>query len=108
MKPGLDLESAVGRYSGASGVLVDAWHADAAGGTGATFDWARLPAALAGSLILAGGLTPQNVGAALAQVRPYALDVSSGVEADKGIKDVRKMAAFLKNVHEFDYGLHRD
>jgi phosphoribosylanthranilate isomerase len=54
-------------------------------------------------VILAGGLRPENVGEALRRVKPYAVDVSSGVEAAKGVKDVQKMAAFLKEVHEFDY-----
>lgn len=103
MKPGLDLAAAMAPYAGAGGFLVDAWQADAAGGTGATFDWRRLPAELAHQVILAGGLTPDNIGAALRSVRPYAVDVSSGVEAGKGIKDADRMAAFLKHVQRFDY-----
>ena len=108
MKPGLNVIEAMGRYRGASGYLVDAWHPNAVGGTGETFDWSRLPRESANQLILAGGLTPENVSTAIKAVRPYALDVSSGVESDKGIKDAAKMAAFLNNVQRLDYGLQRD
>lgn len=108
MAPGLDLAGTLASYPGAAGFLVDAWHPDAKGGTGERFDWKRVPANLAGRLILAGGLTPDNVLEALRQLRPYALDVSSGVEAAKGIKDAGRMAAFLNTVHHFDYSLHSD
>jgi phosphoribosylanthranilate isomerase len=63
---------------------------------------------MAGSLILAGGLEPGNVGDALRAARPYAVDVSSGVEMGKGIKDAGKMAAFLKAVQLFDHSHHAD
>lgn len=106
MRPDVDLSAEIARYASACGFLVDAWHPDAKGGTGACFDWRILPPQLAESLILAGGLSPDNVADALRAVRPYALDVSSGVEAGKGIKDVAKMAAFLREVNEFDYSLH--
>lgn len=105
MAPGLDLGAAMDRYPGASGILVDAWHPGAQGGTGERFDWNLLPAGMTSRLILAGGLQPNNVAAALEKVRPYALDVSSGVESAKGIKDAGKMAAFLNEVHHFDYSL---
>lgn len=108
MAPGLDLARSMASYPGASGFLVDAWHPDARGGTGERFDWNRLPADLASRLILAGGLQPDNVLEALRRLRPYALDVSSGVEAEKGIKDAGRMAAFLNTVHHFDYSLHSD
>ncbi len=103
VRPELDLPSVMSNYSGASGFLVDAWHPDAMGGTGHRFDWDLLPAGIANRLILAGGLAPDNVAEALSSVRPYALDVSSGVEAEKGIKDAAKMAAFLNEVYHFDY-----
>jgi phosphoribosylanthranilate isomerase len=93
----------IARHSRARGFLLDAWHPDARGGTGHCFDWNLIPAALARTCILAGGLAPDNVGLALNAVQPYALDVSSGVESAKGIKDAAKMAAFLKEVHAFDY-----
>jgi phosphoribosylanthranilate isomerase len=105
IRPGMDLSPLMAAYSGASGFLVDAWHPDAMGGTGQRFDWSLIPPDMADSLILAGGLSPDNVAEALRVVRPYALDVSSGVEAGKGIKDAGKMAAFLKEVHRFDFNL---
>ena len=97
MGEGADLRAEAGRYAGAAGLLVDSYHPQLAGGTGATFDWARVPPDLAKPVILAGGLTPDNVGAAVAAVRPYAVDVSSGVEKSKGIKDAAKVAAFIRN-----------
>jgi len=80
----------------AAALLLDAWSKDAYGGTGETFNW-DLAATVARQrpVILAGGLTPENVGAAIAAVRPYAVDVSSGVERVPGIKDGRKLAAFI-------------
>lgn len=106
MREGLDLGAMMKAHSGAAGFLVDAWHEDAKGGTGHRFDWSLLPEGKAGNLILAGGLTPDNAALALRTLRPYALDVSSGVEAAKGIKDAGKMAAFLQEVHEFDHREH--
>lgn len=108
MRPGLDLPAAMKAHEGASGFLLDAWHPDAKGGTGSRFDWSLIPEDRAGSLILAGGLEPGNVGEALRTVRPYAVDVSSGVEAAKGIKDAGKMAAFLNEVQQFDYSHYAD
>lgn len=106
MKPGLDLAAAMTAHEQASGFLLDAWHPDAMGGTGSRFDWSLIPPEHADALILAGGLEPGNVAEALRTVRPYALDVSSGVEAAKGIKDAAKMAAFLTEVQRFDYQHH--
>ena len=103
MRPGLDLEAVAIRYAMAEGILLDAWDPDAQGGTGLTFDWETIPSEMAERIILAGGLGPSNVAQALAAVGPYAVDVSSGVEAAKGIKDANKMAAFLNEVQEFDY-----
>ena len=108
MKPGFDPAAAMAAHGNASGFLLDAWHPDAKGGTGARFDWSLIPQERAGSLILAGGLEPGNVAEALRSARPYALDVSSGVEAAKGIKDAGKMAAFLKQVQQFDYSQYAD
>jgi phosphoribosylanthranilate isomerase len=102
MRPDLDLAAAMAAHGEASGFLLDTWHPDAKGGTGSRFDWSLIPEDKAGSLILAGGLEPGNVGEALRTARPYAVDVSSGVEARKGIKDAGKMAAFLREVQLFD------
>lgn len=103
MRPGTDLMKVASYYRSASGLLVDAYDPQAKGGTGLRFDWAMIPSECPLPVILAGGLKPENAGQALRQVRPYALDVSSGVEVAKGVKDVQKMAAFLKEVYEFDY-----
>ncbi len=83
--------------------LLDAWSPEVAGGTGATFDWsiARRAQGL-GRMILAGGLTPQNVGRAVTEVRPFGVDVSSGVEASPGIKDPAKIRAFIDAVRAAD------
>lgn len=103
VQPGVDLPATMAAYTGACGILLDAWHPDAMGGTGHSFDWSLIPPEWAESVILAGGLTPENVAEALRAVQPYALDVSSGVEGDeKGIKEAAKMAAFLEEVHRFD------
>jgi phosphoribosylanthranilate isomerase len=84
-----------------AGYLLDAWSPHAPGGTGLTFDW-QLARQAAGArpIILAGGLTPDNVAAAIAQVKPYAVDVSSGVEAAPGQKDHRKINAFIAAVQQ--------
>ena len=86
------------RFGAARGVLLDAYRPGVPGGTGETFDWARIPAGLASRIVLAGGLTPSNVGRAIKQVRPYGVDVSGGVEAEKGIKAAEKIRAFIKEV----------
>lgn len=107
MRPGLDLNDVASRFAMAEGILLDAWDPEAQGGTGLTFDWGEIPPEMAERIILAGGLSPTNVAQALAEVGPYAVDVSSGVEAAKGIKDANKMAAFLNEVQEFDYRNNR-
>lgn len=99
MREGVDLRAMVGSYADAAGLLLDAYHPDQVGGTGLSFDWARVPSDLGKPVILAGGLTPENVAAAVRQVRPYAVDVSGGVEAAKGIKDEEKIAAFMRGVY---------
>lgn len=99
MRPGVDLAAEVLRYADAAGLLLDAYSPTAAGGTGAVFDWAQVPREFGLPIILAGGLTPQNVAAAIQQVRPYAVDVSSGVEQAKGIKDAAKIIAFMRSVN---------
>jgi len=96
MRPDIDLYEMAERYGSASGLLLDTYRDDNAGGTGETFDWKRVPPDLKLPIILAGGLNPDNVQQATAQVSPYAVDVSSGVESSKGIKDADTMAAFVR------------
>lgn len=103
MRPGIDVLETVKPYAGAQGILLDAYEVGHQGGTGKTFDWSMIPSALGPRVILAGGLAPSNVTLALQAVRPYALDVSSGVEEAPGLKDPDRMAAFLREVQEFDY-----
>jgi phosphoribosylanthranilate isomerase len=98
MREGLDLHTEPRRYPDSAGLLVDSYIPGTPGGTGQVFDWSRIPQDLAGSLILAGGLDPDNVVPAIRQVHPYAVDVSGGVERSKGIKDADKMAAFFRGV----------
>ena len=98
MREGVDLAAERERYAGAAGLLVDTYRPGVPGGTGATFDWGLIPAELAGGIILAGGLTPENIAEAVRRVRPYAVDVSGGVERDKGIKDPDKIRRFMQGV----------
>lgn len=98
VKPGDDVAQLAAPYAQASGILLDTFVPGVPGGTGAAFDWSLVPRNLSKSIILAGGLTEQNVFAAIEQVQPYAVDVSGGVEASKGIKDGLKVAAFLREV----------
>ena len=95
VKAGDDIAAAVDAYPSASGVLLDTYVEGVPGGTGEAFDWSLIPQGLSKPLILAGGLTPENVAGAVAQVKPYAVDVSGGVEASKGIKDHAKVQAFI-------------
>jgi phosphoribosylanthranilate isomerase len=85
-------------YADAQGLLLDAWSEAGHGGTGECFDWNLIPADLPRPAILAGGLSPANVRVAIESVKPWAVDVSSGVEAAKGIKDTALIAAFMKEV----------
>lgn len=102
VRNGLDLAAESARYAAAAGLLYDAYDPFRAGGTGAAFDWRAIPAGLARPWTLAGGLHADNVQSALALTQPYAVDVSSGVEAAQGIKDPIKIQAFIKHVREFD------
>lgn len=98
VRPGDDLLAEARRFAGARAILLDAYVPGVPGGTGERFDWSLIPADLPMPLILAGGLTPDNVTEAIASVRPYGVDVSGGVEAAKGIKDAAKVAAFIRRV----------
>ena len=102
MKNTIDISALALHYHDAAGLLLDAYHPDAKGGTGSQFDWELIPKHCSLPIILAGGLDASNAKQAVATVKPYALDVSSGVEANKGIKDALKMAAFIKQVNEGD------
>ncbi|RMN39480.1 phosphoribosylanthranilate isomerase [Pseudomonas syringae] len=99
VKAGDDIAQACRTYRNARGVLLDTYVEGVPGGTGETFDWALIPDDLDKPVILAGGLTSANVAQAIAQVRPYAVDVSGGVEKSKGIKDREKILAFMSAVH---------
>lgn len=100
VRPGDDLEAACKLYSGARGILLDTYVAGVPGGTGEAFDWSLVPEKLSKPIILAGGLSADNVAAAIAQVHPYAVDVSGGVEQAKGIKDAALIEAFIKAVKQ--------
>ncbi len=100
MRPGLDLDAVARHYAGAAGLLLDAYDPVLAGGTGQRFDWGRIPATLARRIVLAGGLTPENVADAIRRVRPYGVDVSGGVESAKGIKDRAKIFRFMQGVKD--------
>lgn len=99
MREGIDLHAAAEAYRDARALLLDAYRPGVPGGTGEVFDWSRIPASLAKPVILAGGLTPDNVGEAVRRVRPFAVDVSGGVEATRGIKDPAKLHAFIEHVN---------
>lgn len=98
VRPGTDLVQYAARYADACGLLLDAFVDGVPGGTGQVFDWNLIPRDLAVPVVLSGGLDAANVGAAIERVRPWAVDVSSGVEAAKGIKDAAKIAAFMQGV----------
>jgi phosphoribosylanthranilate isomerase len=97
-----DLVQYLSRYQAAQGWLLDAYHDRLYGGTGESFDLKLIPRDLARPVILSGGLTPDNVGAAVRQARPWAVDVSTGVEAAQGVKDAAKIAAFISGVKNED------
>lgn len=100
VRPGDDLEAACQHYAGASGILLDTFVAGVPGGTGEAFDWSLVPARLSKPIILAGGLSADNVAQAIAQMQPYAVDVSGGVEQAKGIKDAARIEAFMRAVRQ--------
>lgn len=101
MAPGLDLLEYASRYPSAQALLLDAF-VDGYGGGGKTFDWSLIPKNLPLPIVLSGGLSPDNVTEAVRAVRPAGVDVSSGVELSKGIKDVAKITAFIAGVKEAD------
>lgn len=107
VKAGVNLLQCASDFRGARGLLLDAHVEGIPGGTGTAFDWALIPVDLPLPVILSGGLDAGNAAAAIEQVRPYALDVSSGVETSKGIKDAAKIAAFINEVKHIDLQLSR-
>ncbi|MEZ5582991.1 MAG: phosphoribosylanthranilate isomerase [Candidatus Competibacteraceae bacterium] len=104
MGAGADVADYARRFAAASGLLLDNYGGDQIGGSGQLFDWARIPPQIHKPVILAGGLSAANVGAAVQRIRPFAVDVSSGVETAKGIKDSQLIRAFVSAVEK---GEHR-
>ena len=102
VKADVDLVQYAVSYPDAKGLLLDAYVEGTPGGTGLAFDWTLIPVNLPLPVVLSGGLDAANVGAAIRQVQPWAVDVSSGVEAAKGIKDAAKIAAFMQGVRNAD------
>ncbi len=100
MQDDVDLHAQQRAYPDAIGLLVDTYVKHVPGGSGETFDWRLVPRDLEKPVILAGGLTADNVKDAINTVQPFAVDVSSGVEDTKGIKDPEKISAFIKRVRE--------
>lgn len=99
VRRGFDMESVEAAYPSAQAFLLDAWHPARAGGAGVSFDWSLWPSACVKPLLLAGGLTPSNVGDAIRRLRPYGVDVSSGVEDNaEGAKSVAKVRRFIAEV----------
>jgi len=98
VQPGQDVPALMSKWPHAAGILLDAYHPTQHGGTGLQFDWSLVPTSSAVPIILAGGLTPDNVAVAIRTTHPYAVDVSGGVEASKGVKDADKIEAFMAGV----------
>jgi len=101
VRAGVDLLEYFRSYPGAAGWLADAF-VEGYGGAGQSFDWSLVPAQRDRPLVLSGGLTKENAAQAVRKVRPWALDVSSGVETAKGIKDAAMIAAFIREVRNAD------
>jgi phosphoribosylanthranilate isomerase len=93
-----DVERLADEYSSAKALLLDTYVVDVPGGTGQSFNWERVPQTCSKPIILAGGLTPENVADAILVANPYAVDVSGGVELSKGIKDADKVKKFIEEV----------
>lgn len=100
MRDDIDLHEQAERYHRSRGLLLDAYRPGVPGGTGDTFDWSRVPGDLALPIILAGGLTPDNIARAVHQVAPHGVDVSGGVEAGAGCKDHDLIKVFIDRVWE--------
>ncbi len=104
MGEGVDLIEYAHRFRSARALLLDAHVPGQPGGTGRSFDWAGIPRDVPIPLVLSGGLNPGNVGRAVREVRPWAVDVSSGVESSRGVKDPGKIVEFIRSVRREDAG----
>ncbi|MGB9151216.1 MAG: phosphoribosylanthranilate isomerase [Burkholderiales bacterium] len=102
VRPGVDLLQYAAEHRTAKALLLDTYRDEAYGGTGHTFDWKQIPQNLSMPVVLSGGLNTANVGHGIQSVRPWAVDVSSGVEADKGIKESARITAFIQAVRSAD------
>lgn len=102
MKPDVDVKQLCDLFGSAQGILLDAYQPGIPGGTGEVFDWRRIPSDVAKPLVLAGGLTPHNVKQAVERVRPWAVDVSGGVEAAPGKKDGKLVCDFVAQAKSVD------
>ncbi len=100
MKPDLNVGQAIDQYSSAVGILLDAYRPGVPGGTGESFDWGRVPIESSRPIVLAGGLSPDNVADAINSTRIYGVDVSGGVESAPGIKDPEKIQAFIQRARQ--------
>lgn len=99
----VSVEASISQYGGASGILLDTYSKTAAGGTGEAFNWESVPRDSSAAIVLAGGLQEGNIAAAITATRPDAVDVSSGVEMEPGIKDIDKVKRFIDQVHSVNY-----
>lgn len=97
VKPETNVFQVADEFSSASAILLDSFNPSAYGGTGEAFDWSLACVDISLPIILAGGLNETNVSAAISQVKPYAVDASSGVESAPGVKDIDKIVAFIRN-----------
>lgn len=97
MRPDVDVAAEIARFPSSSAILLDAYRAGVPGGTGETFDWGRVPTANNKPVVLAGGLTPDNVASAIAETSVYGVDVSGGVESAPGRKEATKIQTFINN-----------
>ncbi|MEE8059922.1 MAG: phosphoribosylanthranilate isomerase [Pseudomonadales bacterium] len=100
MRAGLDLGNEIERFSSANSILLDAYRKGVPGGTGERFDWDLILQQYRSRIVLAGGLNPDNIAQAVKVVRPYAVDVSGGVEVSPGIKDNNKVGEFIRLVQQ--------
>lgn len=103
-QPGVNLLEQATLYPSAQGVIFDSWSNSAFGGTGERFDLERVKGRISQYMIIAGGLTPENVKEVIQTVSPFAVDVSSGVESSAGIKDIGKIKDFVAAVHQASCG----